>query len=107
MQPVESVTGHIIAEQQDGLTILSPALRKPTRRVFYVNSYGMAAAWRSIQQGLSPGHHLWGCLELVKLGYEVAMPEVNNGDSRFFNYRRQDLKWLRFVKSWLGCDGIV
>lgn len=97
----------LTVRQLDGLTILSAGHTSPRRRVLYVNSYGMAPAWRSIQQGLYPGHHLWGCLELVQMGYEVAMPEEPHRATRFFNYRRQDFRLLRSVNNWLGRDGIV
>ena len=107
MAMIRSIEEGIIARQCGGMTVLAPTHIQPRRRVFYLNSYGMAPAWRLIRQGLYPGHHLWGCLELVRLGYEVAMPEESRQDTRFFNYRRQDLKFLRFVKTWLGRDGIV
>ena len=54
-----------------------------------------------------PPHHLRGCLELVRMGYEVALAEPLPD----FNPRRQplphDLRLLRWVISWLGRDGIV
>jgi Glycosyl transferases group 1 len=102
-----SINARIIAEQYDGMTILRLEDTKPRRRVLYLNSYGMAIAWRSIKEGLYPAQHLWGCLELARMGYEIAMPEEPRKDTAFFNYRRQDLKHLRFVKEWLGRDGIV
>ena len=89
------------------MTILRSTEQKPFRRVLYLNSYGMARAWRDFREGLHPGQHLWGCLELVRMGYEIAMPEELTQKSRFFNYRRQDLKHLSFAVSWLGRDGIV
>lgn len=97
----------IVAEKLGAWTILKPASGKPHRRILYLNSYGMANAWPSVRDGHYPGAHLWGCMELVRKGYEVAMPEEPNRDSRFFNYRRQDLKHLLFAKSWLRRDGIV
>ncbi|WP_414661874.1 glycosyltransferase [Horticoccus sp. 23ND18S-11] len=97
----------IKVHRQDGMTILSPAKGKPRRRVFYLNSYGMAEAWRLIQAGRYPSQHLWGCVELVRLGYEVAMPEEPDRQSKGFRYRRQDLKHLGFIGEWLGKDGII
>jgi glycosyltransferase involved in cell wall biosynthesis len=93
--------------QAQGMTILRPAHGKPSRRVLYLNSYGMAVTWRAARAGEEPTHHLWGCAELVRRGYEVAMPEEPRRDGRFFNYRRQDRRHLSFVKSWLGREGIV
>jgi hypothetical protein len=77
------------------------------RRIFYLNSYGMAGAWRDTKKGTYPGQHLWGCIELARAGYEVAMPEESDRNARFFNYRRQDLKHIAFAKSWLGREGIL
>lgn len=45
------------------------------RKILYVNSYGMAKAWRLWERGVYPGHHLWGCLELAAMGYEILIPE--------------------------------
>jgi hypothetical protein len=50
--------------------------------VLYVNSYGMALAWRLWSAGQYAGHHLWGCLELARRGYEVLLPEPPRDDSR-------------------------
>jgi glycosyltransferase involved in cell wall biosynthesis len=96
----------IIATQNRGMTVLRPKEGKPRRRVFYLNSYGMAPAWRSLSEG-NPGQHLWGCLELARMGYEVAMPEEPNRNSRFYNYRRQDFKHLAFIRAWLGSRGVL
>ncbi|MDP3071625.1 MAG: glycosyltransferase [Opitutaceae bacterium] len=65
----------------------------------------MAQAWRTLEDP-NPGQHLWGCIELARLGYEVAMPE-EPVRGRFFNYRRQDFNQLRFIREWLGRDGIL
>lgn len=95
----------IIAEQRDGMTVLRSKTLRTHRRVFYLNSYGMAQGWRTLEDP-NPGQHLWGCIELVRLGYEVAMPE-EPVKGRFFNYRRQDFRHLRFIREWLGRDGIL
>jgi glycosyltransferase involved in cell wall biosynthesis len=97
----------IEAENYRGMSIFRPAGRRPRRKVFYLNSYGMASAWRQVQQGTYPGQHLWGCLELVRMGYEVAMPEEPDVNRPFFNYRRQDLRHVRFARQWLGREGIL
>lgn len=89
------------------MTILRLENTKPRRRVLYLNSYGMAVAWRMFEQGQYPGQHLWGCLELVQMGYEVAMPEELDRSSAFYNYRRQDFKHIGFARRWLGSEGIV
>ena len=96
----------IVAERHDGMTIIRSADRKPFRRVLYLNSYGMAQTWRSLPE-YTPGQHLWGCLELARRGYEIALPEEPTRNSRFYNYRRQDFKHLGFAKGWLGREGIV
>src|SRR5262245_57426260 len=91
----------IAEEHYRGLTILRSAKVKSLRRVCYLNSYGMATAWRQFRDGSHPGQHLWGCLELVRMGYEIAMPDEPAQSGPLFNYRRQDLKHIRFAKSWL------
>ena len=97
----------IVADRVEGWTILKLTHSKPWRRVLYLNSYGMGTVWQAVRDGQYPGAHLWGCTELVRMGYEVAMPDEPDRDSRFFNYRRQDLGHLGFAKSWLGRDGIL
>ncbi len=101
------VAAGIVERSEPGLTVLSPAHGRPHRRVLYVNSYGGADYYRQIKQGLVAPHHLWGCLELVRLGYEVALAEPLPD---FYLFRRplpHDLRLLPFVRSWLGRDGIV
>jgi hypothetical protein len=54
-----------------------------------------------------PPHHLRGCLELARMGYEVALVEPLPD---FYFSRRalpHDLKLLKLVRNWLGEDGIV
>ena len=99
-----------IAESKEhGLVVLSPADRHPFRRIVYVDTYGGASMWKKIKEGQVPGHHLRGCLELVRKGYEVALGEPL--DNFYFSYRRNpfphDLKLLKMIRSWLGHDGIV
>ena len=54
-----------------------------------------------------PNHQLLGCLQLVKMGYEVALAEP----LLHFNLHRRpfphDLRLLKRVLSWLGKDGIL
>ncbi len=96
----------IIEHRERGVTFLSPADVRPIRRVLYVNSYGGAAILESIKSGMLPSHHLWGCLELVKKGYEVALAEPLLDFYLHSNPLPRDLRWLSLVRSWLG-DGIV
>jgi hypothetical protein len=43
--------------------------------VLLLNDYGMALAWRLYKDGVYPGNHLWGCVELAARGYDVVLPE--------------------------------
>ena len=90
----------------DGLVVLSSGGRC-LRRVLFVNSYGGASVWEQIKKGLLPPHHLWGCLELARMGYEVALAEPL---PHFYLHRNpfpHDLKLLKIVREWLGGDGII
>jgi glycosyltransferase involved in cell wall biosynthesis len=90
-----------------GLVILGPAQGKPRRRVIYVNSYGGSARWAEIKAGRMPAHHLYGCLELARMGYEIAIAEPLLD---FYIYRKplpHDLKLWKTIRAWLGRDGIV
>ena len=88
------------------MTVLSPKDGRAHRRVLYLNSYGMAEAWRLALTG-DPAQHLWGCPELARRGYEVAMPEEPKNKGRFFNYRRQDRRHMFFAMKWLRRGDIV
>lgn len=103
----KSVTDGIIESKVQGAIVLSPANQRPLRRVIYLDNYGGAAMWEKIKQGEVAPHHLRGCLQLVRLGYEVALVEPLPD----FNFRRNflphDLKLLRMIFSWLGRQGIV
>lgn len=59
--------------------VLSRADRPAYRRVLHVNNYGMAEAWRLWKRGDYPGQHLWGCIELARMGYEILLPEPVSG----------------------------
>ena len=100
------ITDGIVERTENGLVVLSPASGRSSRRVLFVNNYGGAAVWKQLKDGLLPSHHLWGSLELVRMGYEVALAEAVPD----FNYRRplpHDLKLLKAVASWLRRDDIV
>jgi glycosyltransferase involved in cell wall biosynthesis len=104
----KSVTDGIIESKERGLVVLSPARQKPFRRIIYVNSYGGASVWEKIKKGDLPPHHLIGCLQLARMGYEVALAEPLRD---LWMVRRRpdahDLKLLNMVWHWLGRDGLV
>lgn len=104
--PRRDITAGIIERREHGLVVLSPRDRKPHRRVLFVNNYGGAEVWARMKQGLVPTHHLWGCLELVQMGYEVALAEAVP-DFLPRHPLPHDLKLLKVVRSWLRRDDIV
>src|SRR5687768_3748745 len=73
--PTESVVGGITEHLERGLIVLTRADGFVRRRILYVNNYGGRAVWERIKMGLVATHHIWGCLELVRLGYQVALAE--------------------------------
>ncbi|MCE2862516.1 MAG: hypothetical protein RIR76_77 [Verrucomicrobiota bacterium] len=105
---VDLEPAHGITERNEyGLTILTPVGVKPRRRVLYVNSYGGRCHWNEIKHGVVAPHHLWGSLELVRLGYEVGLAEPLPDFYLHRNPLPHDLRLLSAVRSWLGRDGIV
>jgi glycosyltransferase involved in cell wall biosynthesis len=104
---VPNVLDGINERSENGMIILSPVSGPSLRRVLYINSYGGSSSWRKVKQGALPPQHFWGCLELVRRGYEVALTEP----LPFFYFRKNplphDLKFLSTVRDWLGQDGIV
>src|SRR5687767_4271801 len=96
-----------IAERQEqGLQILSPSARPVMRRVLFINSYGGSEVWDKVKAGLLPPHHMWGCLELVRLGYEVCLAEP----LKHFTYRKpfpHDWPLVRIARSWLRPNDII
>jgi glycosyltransferase involved in cell wall biosynthesis len=105
---VDTHPAHGISEHEEyGLTILSPIGVKPRRRILYVNSYGGRCHWNEIKHGMVAPHHLWGSLELVRLGYEVGLAEPLPDFYLHRNPLPHDLRLLSAVRSWLGRDGIV
>lgn len=102
------VTNGIIESRQHGLVVLSPANRRPFRRVLYVNSYGGVVDWERTKCGALPPHHMWGCPELVRMGYEVALAEPLPPE--FYSHPNpfpRDLKLLKVIRSWLRPDDII
>jgi glycosyltransferase involved in cell wall biosynthesis len=99
--------GDISENREYGLVVLRARDKRPGRRVLYVNSYGGASLWAKVASGAMPPQHLWGCLELVRMGYEVGLTEPLT----HFNLRRRplphDLVYVRAVRDWLGADGII
>ena len=67
------------ASEEDGILVLRGLKGASRRKILYVNSYGMAKAWRLWREGMYPGNHLWGCLELATMGYEILIPEPVTG----------------------------
>lgn len=103
-----SVTRGIVERQERGVVILSPADRKPIRRLIYLDNYGGAAMWAKIKKGDVAPHLLRGCIELTRMGYEVALAEPVPDNWKF---RRRpiphDLPVVKLAMSWLGKDGII
>lgn len=104
---VPNIACGIVERTEQGLVVLSPAAGRVHRRVLYVNSYGGRDYWLRMKQGHVAPHHLWGCLELVRLGYEVALAEPLPDFYLYRNPLPHDLRLLKVVRSWLGRDGIV
>lgn len=106
--PALAVTRGLLERQEYGVVILSPADKKPSRRVIYLDSYGGREMWEKIKKGDVPPHHLRGCLELVRMGYEVALAEPVPDNWKF---RRKpfphDLPLLKLAFSWLRRDDII
>ena len=90
-----------------GCTVLSLAKGRPRRRLVFINVSGGVQTWRKVKDGVLPSNNLWGCIELVRLGYEVAIvPALPD----FYYWRRplpHDLRWTRITRDWLGADGVV
>lgn len=98
---------HIVEREERGLIVLSPLKGANGRRILFVNNYGGRYVWDQVKSGEMPSHHLWGCVELVQMGYEVALAEPVPD----FNLRRRplphDLTLLQTVRSWLRRDDII
>src|SRR6476620_314308 len=96
----------IVESKNNGIVVLSPENRQPFRRVLYVNLYGGASIWEKVKKGIMPPHHLWGCLELTRMGYEVALAEpVWNFEIR--KAYPHDLSLLKMARNWLRPDDIL
>lgn len=103
----QSVTRGIIERNEYGLVVLSPADKRPFRRLIYVDSYGGASMWEKIKKGDMPPHHLRGCLELARMGYEVLLAEPLPDFYLRRNPFPHDLQLLKIVRNWLGPEGVI
>jgi len=92
----------------NGLLVLSLIGTGPatSRRVLFINSYGGVDVWTKVKAGKLPPHHMWGVLQLIRMGYEVALAEP----LKHFIPRRpfpHDLPLLRSARAWLRPDDII
>lgn len=91
---------------ENGVIVLRGANISPRRRVLFVNNYGMAKAWRLWKEGVYPGNHLWGCLELAMMGYEVLIPEPATGKGIVKRFKN-DWESALYASRYLKADDIV
>jgi glycosyltransferase involved in cell wall biosynthesis len=97
----------LVERRLDGLVLLSSAEHTTTRRLIYVDSYGGTSMWEKVKTGDMPPHHLRGCLELARMGYEVLLAEPLPDFYLHRNPLPHDLRLLGLVRNWLGPEGIV
>src|ERR1051325_1844656 len=97
----------IIEREEHGMIVLSPACGPVRRRILHINSYGGRYIWHRLKQGLLPSHQLLGCLELIPMGYEVALAEPLPDFYWHRNPIPHDLKLLKMVRSWLQPNDIL
>jgi len=102
-----ALTDGILESKEHGVVVLAPAGKLARRRIVYVDNYGGASVWEKIKKGDMPPHHLRGCLELVRMGYEVALAEPLPDFYLRRNAIPHDLKMLNLVKQWLGLNGVI
>lgn len=104
--PSTSVLDGIGERQEEGIHVLHPTRVSPQRRILFINSYGGSEVWEKVKAGQLPPHHMWGCIELVRKGYEVALAEP----LKHFEGRRpfpHDWPIYRFARWWLRPDDII
>lgn len=104
--PSTSLFRDVSERTENNLVILSKTSGGTGRRVLFVNSYGGREVWNKVKASQLPPHHMWGCIELVRRGYEVALAEP----LKHFEYRRpfpHDWAILQFARSWLRPDDII
>jgi glycosyltransferase involved in cell wall biosynthesis len=102
----KAVTEGIVESDQYGIVVLSPANRRATRRIVYLDNYGGRAMWEKIKKGDVPPHHLRGCIELVRMGYEVALAEPIPDFIPRHPFPH-DLRLYKMARSWLERDDII
>lgn len=90
-----------------GLPVLVAREKGHGRRVMYTNSYGGRETLARIQAGLSSSNHLWGCIELARMGYEVALAEPLPDFCLRRNGLPHDFRLFKPMKQWLGNDGVL
>jgi hypothetical protein len=97
----------IIEREEHGTIVISPAHGRSLRRILHVNFYGGRFIWDRIKQGVLPGHQLLGCIELARMGYEVALAEPLPEFYWHTNPIPHDLKLLKMARAWLRPDDIL
>lgn len=97
----------VVEREEHGMIVLSPACGPVRRRVLHVNGYGGRYIWNRLKRALLPSHQLLGCMELVRMGYEVALAEPLPDFYWHRNPLPHDLKLLKMVRSWLQPDDIL
>src|SRR5579862_5875760 len=102
----KSVMDGIVESRLHGVAILSPAEKRPFRRLIYLDNYGGASMLEKIKTGDMAPQHLRGCLQLVRMGYEVALAEPLPDFYLHKNAFPHDFKLLKLVR-WAGKEGIV
>lgn len=94
-------------ENIQGFTLLRTTGSRIGRRILFINSYGGAEAWKRVKAGLLPPHHFWGVIELVQLGYDVAIAEPISHFSIRKHPLPHDLRFIHFVREWMKDDDIL
>ena len=105
--PRVSILDGIVETMEGRCVVLSPAIGPVRRRILHVNSYGGRHVWDRVKNGLIPSHQLLGCLQLVRMGYEVALAEPLQHFYLYQNPLPHDFKLLKRTLSWLGKEGIL
>jgi glycosyltransferase involved in cell wall biosynthesis len=106
-EPVYAPARGVLEREEGGMVILSPAEGKPRRRILYINSHGGPEYWNRLKEGNDGPHLLWGMMDLVRMGYEVAITEPLN---HFGGYRKafpHDLPMLKTARHWLGREDLI
>lgn len=97
----------IHTRREGGLLVLSPVGRTPGRRVLFINVSGGTATWDRYRAGELPSNRLWGGVELVRHGYEVAIADALPDFYLWKNPLPHDLRLLRAALGWLRPGDVV